>query len=157
MVPDTRRRRTTLWWLVPTAGAAVVLVWMAVPWAWSTVDDPGHVLALRSYVEELGPLEGTWTRFREMLDIDLEWGLFRPFYWLYAATFYWLPSSLAHGLRLLMLVVAVVGPAVYFARGSQDRDRRVFTVGRPLAGRLLSGRDAHLAFVRRQSPVCVRR
>lgn len=134
MGPDTPLRRTVLWRLAPTAGAAVVLAWMAVPWAWSTIDDPGHALALRSSVEALGPLEGTWTRFREMFYIDLEWGLFRPVYWLYAAAFYWLPSSLAHGLRLLMLVVAVVGPAVYFARTSRDRDRRIFTVLLVVAG-----------------------
>lgn len=101
------------------AGLAILV--MAVKWDWSTVDDSGHVLDLARRVDDLGPLGGTWARLVDLFDIDRSWALFRPAYWVYGATFYWLPLPVAHVVRLAMIVVAVVAPVAYFRRLGGNR------------------------------------
>jgi len=93
------------------AVVALALLWSRIPWEWSTIDDPGFPLLLQDLTEQ-GSLAGLpISVFLEMLAIDLDWGLFRPSYWLYPLT-YLLPVSWMHVLRLVMLVVAIAGPLV---------------------------------------------
>ena len=94
----------------------LVALCLVVPWEWSPIDDPGHVLALHDRVSSLGPLLGTWTRIVDLFSVDRTWALFRPGYWLYAGVFYWLPISLAHVTRLLLVVIVVGAPVIYFRR-----------------------------------------
>jgi len=89
---------------------------MQIDWAWSPVDDAGHVLALNALIEESGPLSGTARYALTMFEIDLSWGLFRPSYWLYASFFYLLPTGPAHVVRLLMALLAIIGPLLHFYR-----------------------------------------
>lgn len=95
---------------------ALALVWLQIDWAWSPVDDAGHVLALNALMDESGPLLGMARYAIEMFEIDLDWGLFRPSYWLYPSLFYLLPTGLAHVVRLLMIFFAIAGPLVFFYR-----------------------------------------
>ena len=94
----------------------LVALCLVVPWEWSPIDDPGHVLALHDRVSSLGPLLGTWTRIVDLFTVDRTWALFRPGYWLYAGAFYWLPISLAHVTRILLVFIVVGAPVVYFRR-----------------------------------------
>lgn len=95
---------------------ALALVWLQIDWAWSPVDDAGHVLALNALMDESGPLLGMARYAIEMFEIDLDWGLFRPSYWLYPSLFYLLPTAPAHVVRLLMALLAIIGPLVHFYR-----------------------------------------
>ena len=95
---------------------ALALVWLQIDWAWSPVDDAGHVLGLNALMDESGPLLGMARYAIEMFEIDLDWGLFRPSYWLYPSFFYLLPTGPAHVVRLLMALVAIIGPLVHFYR-----------------------------------------
>ena len=109
------RRRIALIAGLLVAAVALALLWSRIPWEWSTIDDPGFALLLRDLIGQ-GALVGLPIAvFFEMLAIDLDWGLFRPSYWLYPLT-YLLPVSWMHVLRLVMLVVAIAGPLVALRR-----------------------------------------
>ncbi len=77
-------------------------------------------------MEQHGPILGPLALVRDMFLIDRDWALFRPAYWVYPSVFYLLPLPLAHVLRLLMVVVAVAGPVVYFHRRGGSRPRLAF-------------------------------
>ena len=102
--------------LATAALSGLVMIWLQIDWAWSPVDDAGHVLALNALIEESGPVIGTARYAIEMFAIDLSWGLFRPSYWLYPSFFYLLPTGPAHVVRLLMALLAIIGPVVHFYR-----------------------------------------
>lgn len=102
--------------LVVAALIGLAILWMRIDWAWSPVDDAGHVLALQALTEESGHPLGMARYAIEMFNIDLEWGLFRPSYWLYPSLFYLLPTGPAHFVRLLMVFVTIAGPLVFFHR-----------------------------------------
>lgn len=117
--PSTKHGR--LWQF--TAIALVVLLvgtgltlWGSVDWAWSPIDDAGHVLALRTLIDGNGLLLGMVNYVLELIRVDLSWGLFRPAYWVYPSLFYLTDPAAAHVVRLVMLVVAIAGPLVHFRR-----------------------------------------
>ncbi len=116
--PNGKHRWPRTLTLAAIAGGllVVMVIWARVPWAWSPVDDAGHVLALNTVMEEQGTLGGIVAYSVEMFRIDQSWGLFRPSYWLYPSLFYLLPSTPAHVLRLAFLVLALAGPILYFRR-----------------------------------------
>lgn len=103
----------------------VAVIWMLVPWAWSPVDDAGHVLALQDLMQQHGTVPGMVAYAQRMFEIDRDWGLFRPSYWLYPSFFYLLNSALAHAVRLVMVAIALVGPLLYFRRQGYKGSRFV--------------------------------
>ena len=115
------RTRKRDWRILAVIGGGLALiglvfVWLGINWAWSPVDDAGHVLALNALMEESGPIIGMARYALAMFEIDMSWGLFRPSYWLYPSLFYLLPTGPAHVVRLLMALVAIIGPLVHFYR-----------------------------------------
>ena len=109
-------RRLTAWSLVVLGVTALIVAWSRIDWAWSPVDDAGHVLALRSRQEELGFLAGIIAYARDMAVFDGSWGLFRPSYWVATPVQYLLDPAGARLLRLALLVLAVAGPVVALRR-----------------------------------------
>lgn len=95
---------------------AISAVWAVFrPWSWAPVDDPGFVLNMRSLVEQHGAL-APLVNSVDMMKSDFSWGLFRPAYWLYPGFMYLLPSGLAHGIRLFMLLTIIGLCIIYFHR-----------------------------------------
>jgi hypothetical protein len=115
---STPRNGTRLRIALLTLGLVVALglltVWIVHPWEWGWMDDPGFVLQMHRLWESHG-LAAPLFLYREMIAVDLEWGLFRPAYWAYPII-YSLPIGLAHGLRLLMVAAAVVLPLMVLRR-----------------------------------------
>jgi len=112
----------------------LVLVWLFIPWAWSPVDDPGQVIAMNREIAESGRLGGTFQRFIQLYQGDQEGGVFRPAAWLYPPLVYQLPVSLAHLVRLLMVIAAVLGPVMYFRRSGASSARLWLTLFLVIAG-----------------------
>lgn len=104
------------WWILGIALALLCLVWMLIPWEWSTIDDPGFVLGLQQRIAQHGLTGAQVDSFQSMFTSDLDWGLFRPSYWAYPGLFYLLPVDFAHLIRLLMLLVAIAGPLMFMRR-----------------------------------------
>lgn len=123
---DARRRSaarpspTVRWWLRhagPVLGMTAMLVgWAYLPlWEWSFIDDGQLLAALDSSRARHGPVAGVAHTFAAAVRFDLDWGLFRPGYWVYVSTFYLLPSGAAHAVRLAMCWIAFAGPLVAVA------------------------------------------
>jgi hypothetical protein len=110
---DTPR---TFWWILGVCLVILSIIWLLVPWEWSTIDDPGFVLGLQQRIAEHGFLGGQASSLQSMFASDIDWGLFRPSYWAYPGLFYLLPVELAHLVRLFMLLVAIAGPLVFMRR-----------------------------------------
>ena len=102
--------------LIAVIVVVLVIIWIRTDWAWSPVDDAGHVLALQSLMDRYGALGGMVAYAAEMVDIDRSWGLFRPSYWIYPSVFYLLPVGPAHLARLLMILIVIAGPLIHFRR-----------------------------------------
>lgn len=96
------------------AAGVLLLVWVSLPWEWGWMDDPGFVLQMRALWDAHGVLAPVFL-YRDMIIVDLEWGLFRPAYWAYPLV-YSLPIGLAHGLRLLIVLAAVALPLLVLRR-----------------------------------------
>lgn len=118
LVPPWRWRPWHL--AVAVAGIALVVLWAALPSEWSLVDDPLQKQSLVASMHSHGALGGILDRLRDGYRDDLAWGLFRPVYWLYCATFYLLNPPLAHAVRALFFLIAVVAPAVVAHRRTTD-------------------------------------
>jgi hypothetical protein len=73
-------------------------------------------------------------RFQELLMGDWESGLFRPIAWIYPPLMYSLPIGLAHEVRLTMLLLAFIGPLLYFRRSGASSARLWLTFLLLLAG-----------------------
>lgn len=101
-------------------------LWFMIDWEWSTIDDPGLFLAAQSARDSNGIPMGILMRFNEAYEVDKSWGLFRPGYWLYQATVYQFPLPLPQLLRLLMILVVLAGPTVFFARHGWRSTRLIF-------------------------------
>jgi hypothetical protein len=100
---------------------AALVAYALLPWEWSFVDDDGSISRLTGAQATYGWLPGIAQATYESMRFDLSWGLFRPAYWVYTATFYALPVGVAHALRLAMLAVAVAGPVAIVARRTVAR------------------------------------
>lgn len=110
--------------VVVLIAAALTLTWALAPAEWSFVDDAGLKQALDASVREHGVLSGISHQVGSMVDIDRSWGLFRPLYWVYAATFYLLGAPAAHGLRMLLFVLAIVVPVAVVHRRARANGGR---------------------------------
>jgi hypothetical protein len=124
-------RSTTARWLVFVAVvilASLVALWLAIPWEWSTVDDPGQVIVMRSEVAARGPILGAMHRTFELARGDRIGGIFRPGAWVYPSLIYQLPIAAAHIVRLLMVLATIVGPLVYFRRQGANLHRMIMTL-----------------------------
>ena len=83
--PAARRRWPRAAWL---AGGVVVLIgYGALPWEWSFIDDTGALAILHGQQGAHGTLGGILAASHVWYRVDLDWGLFRPAWWLYAGTF----------------------------------------------------------------------
>lgn len=113
-------RTLRLKFVIPAIMSLFLLVliywWGRIPWTWSPVDDAGHVTALDEFVYLHGMLSGSLTYMLHLFHVDLEWGLFRPSYWVYPGLVYHVSPESAHVFRLLLAFVAIGGPLVYFRR-----------------------------------------
>lgn len=107
--------------------ALATLAWLLIDWEWSTIDDPGHVLALQAHVQQQGRIAGAFAYMGDLIEKDRSWALFRPSYWVYPAIFYQLPVAVAHAVRLLMVILAIAGPIIYFRRNGASRSRLAVT------------------------------
>ena len=96
--------------------AALVAIWLFIPWQWSPVDDPGQVLTMRDLVGQHGMLGAVVERFQQLAQGDRDGGVFRPMAWVYPPLIYLVPAVPGHVIRLLMVLVIIVGPLVYFRR-----------------------------------------
>ena len=104
----------------------LVAVWTQIDWAWSPVDDAGHILNLQQITNDHGWLTGPFVYITELIRTDLTWGLFRPSYWLYPSWFYLLGIDLAHLVRLVMLLVAIMGALAFFRRSGMRGPKLAF-------------------------------
>lgn len=120
------KKRTAIVAVALFALVILTLLWTRISWAWSPVDDAGHVLSLRALIDENGILGGMSAYTQTMLSIDLSWGLFRPSYWLYPSLFYLLDPGPAHALRLVFAILAIGGPLTYFYRNGMRGPRFAF-------------------------------
>ena len=98
-----------------------------IPWTWSTIDDPGFVLSLKAATADSNVLFAIWDHIISAAQNEPAWGVFRPAYWVYLATFYLLPVDVAHGLRMAMLLVAIAGPLVYIHRRGASKSVIAFS------------------------------
>lgn len=80
------------------------------------IDDPGLVISVRDAIDAHGVIPGLLAHIGQMAQGDTTWGLFRPAYWVYPSLVYWLPIGIAHLFRLMLLVVAIVGPLAALRR-----------------------------------------
>lgn len=126
--------------ILVVAGVGLALLLVALlPWEWSFIDDGGLLTALRVQQTAHGALAGVATDVGYMYRIDLGWGLFRPAFWVYCATFYLLPVGPAHAVRVAMVVIALAGPLAVLARTITGRTRTVVLVW---AGAVLLANDS---------------
>jgi hypothetical protein len=98
------------------------------------VDDPAQVIAMRDLFASHGPFGGFVTRVGELAAGDLKSGVFRPLAWLYPPMLYWLPVRGAHLIRLLMVIIIIVGPLIYFRRQGATKGRLCMTLCLLVAG-----------------------
>ena len=109
-------------------------IWLWIPWEWAPIDDPGQVILLGREIAESGRISGTYNRFSQLVNGDVSWGIFRPSYWIFQVSVYQLPISLAHLARLAMVVVAILGPLLYFRRSGASSSKLWFILLLLLAG-----------------------
>jgi hypothetical protein len=123
--PDPPRRvRLPRGRLLLLGGLAVGLVLAALPrWEWSFIDDGALLNALHTQQRLHGTFGGIPADIYQMYRNDVSWGLFRPAYWVYCATFYLLPVGVAHALRIAMLLAALAGPLLVIWRTFAGRVR----------------------------------
>lgn len=112
----------------------LIILWLVIEWEWSTIDDPGLVIAAQSARDLNGIPGGILVRLNEAYEVDRSWGLFRPSYWLYQATVYQFPIPLPQVLRLLMVIVVLAGPLVFFARQGWRSSKLIFAFILIIAG-----------------------
>jgi len=110
------RRRLLIGGVIGLAFLVLVVWWLRIPWAWSPVDDAGHVNSLAELMRANGTFSGMIEYVERNFRGDLDWGLFRPSYWVYPSLFYLLTPEWAHVVRLIMAFVAIGGPLLYFHR-----------------------------------------
>ena len=119
-MPRRFRRRLRPSYAILISFGVLLIAWMCLPWEWSTIDDPGHVVSIRDNISDLGAARGLLRYVYDQFETDLAWGLFRPSYWLYPSLVYWLPPWAVHGIRLAMLGIAIAGPVYFlYRRGSR--------------------------------------
>ncbi|MEO6712030.1 MAG: hypothetical protein ABIM89_01215 [Mycobacteriales bacterium] len=107
----TMARRYTL-----VAAAVLILIWMvAFQWEWSFIDDVGHKTSVNGALREDG-ISGLFSAIGDSATYDRSWGLFRPMYYVYSVFFYLVNPAVAHGIRLAMMLAAVLIPALRFGR-----------------------------------------
>lgn len=97
-------------------GLAFILVWALIPAEWSFVDDPLQKQLLVDSIHHHGVVGGVLHRIAAGYADDRSWGLFRPAYWVYCATFYLLNPALAHALRAAFFVAVIGAPLVVATR-----------------------------------------
>jgi hypothetical protein len=117
-----RRGLAEAWRRHPVARWLLIVLVIAVsatsflPWEWSFIDDGAMITNLRDAQARHGWLGGILDTIGSMISFDRSWGLFRPFFWVFSATFYLLPVGPAHAVRVAMLVCALAGPLVLVGR-----------------------------------------
>lgn len=124
-------------WMVVAAVVAVVLAGLVavarLPWEWSLIDDSGLIDLVHGRVRDSGPIGGFGSAVHDLYRADLAWGLFRPAYWVYVASFYQLPVGPAHAVRVAMLLCAFAGAVAAVVNGSTGSRRLLLGVWTVLA------------------------
>ena len=125
----TKERKLGNWfWLGFLAVVAIIVVWALIDWEWSTIDDASLYIATQTFKDSHGLPGGILNQLIALYEWDSSWGLFRPGYWLYQALFYLFPIPIPQILRLLMVIVVVSGPTLYFARLGLKSNKLAFAV-----------------------------
>lgn len=110
-------RSILLFWLgLVSILAAWVILWLSVDWQWSSVDDPGQALTMRGLHSRMPASEALLTHSVDLAAGDFSSGVFRPLAWIYPPLMYSLPVDSAHIVRLIMVMLTLVGPLIYFQR-----------------------------------------
>jgi len=103
-------------------------IWaFAIPWTWSTIDDPGYVLSLKAASSDSNTVFAIWEQILNAARNGPAWGVFRPAFWVYQSTVYLLPVAVVHGLRMAMLLVAIAGPLIYINRRGASKSVVAFS------------------------------
>lgn len=113
-------RRPTIW-ISLAFGFTVAVIWLSIPWSWSTIDDAGFAVGWASAKRDGQTLRYGIEQVVASFQSDLGWGLFRPSYWLYPNLVYWMPIQAVHLIRLLMFGAAVAGPLFLLQRRGLDQ------------------------------------
>lgn len=125
--PRTLRRWVLIGLAVVVAG---LLSWFYErhAWEWSFVDDSGNRTAALAAYRHHGVLGGVGTVFHDYATAGHAFGRFQPFYWLLVPIFYLMPAGPAHLVRLLVVVGALVTPAVAARRRAARLGAGAFVV-----------------------------
>jgi hypothetical protein len=113
----SHRRRAAVVALVVLVGVSLVVV-ARLPWEWSLIDDSGLVDLVGARVSDKGAVGGFTSSVGDLYRTDVDWGLFRPAYWVYVAAFYQLPVGPAHAGRVAMLLCAFAGAVAAVVNGA---------------------------------------
>lgn len=116
------------WAVTTVVSFGLIAVWFVIPWQWSSVDDPGQALAMRDLLASRDPLLALWDRAIELASGDFAGGVFRPVAWIYPPLLYWMPVVPAHVVRLVMILLIIIGPLVYFRRSGASPARLTMTL-----------------------------
>jgi hypothetical protein len=108
-------------WISLGLGLVIVVIWLSIPWSWSTIDDAGFAAGWASAKRDGQTLPYGIEQVVASFQSDIAWGLFRPSYWLYPSLVYWTPIEIVHLIRLLMFGAAVAGPVFLLQRRGLDR------------------------------------
>lgn len=96
--------------------AAWIILWLSIDWHWSFVDDPGQALTMRDLHSRMPASEALLTRSADLAAGDFSNGVFRPLAWIYPPLTYSLSVGSAHIVRLVMVMLTLIGPLIYFQR-----------------------------------------
>jgi len=116
------------WFTVAAISFILLAIWALVPWQWSSVDDPGQALAMRELIAANGFVGAIVERVGQLALGDYEGGVFRPLAWIYPPLLYWMPVVPAHVVRLIMVMLIIIGPLVYFRRSGATPARLMVTL-----------------------------
>ena len=132
--PERAWPSTRIYPIIGLVTLTLIILWLWIPWEWAPVDDPGQVILLGREIAQAGRIQGTVERFFQLYRGDVSGGVFRPAAWIYPVFVYQLPIGLAHVVRLLMVIVAILGPLMYFRRMGAGSTRLWVTLLLIIAG-----------------------
>ncbi|MCO5144096.1 MAG: hypothetical protein M9962_13480 [Oligoflexia bacterium] len=98
--------------------ASIFLLYL--PLEWGLMDDSEYVNSIHFFFDRYSWFEAMRLRVLEHSTVDFKAGIMRPSFWLYTATIYQLPVTLAYFVRLFFyLVILILG--VSFLRSSSTK------------------------------------
>jgi hypothetical protein len=126
----TLQRKHIYWVCGISAVIALLAIWtFAIEWEWSFIgDDAGWIIKSREAGSSGNPVD--WVSYWGGLvwSDTTGWGLFRPVYHFYGLVVAPLGADLAHGVRLLMFLLAMTAPVILVWRNTQRGQVRTWAI-----------------------------